>query len=259
MFAFPYLVEILTPRRSSPQPVEAEMGRFAEKYQRILDAGYGISIPDNPMGRPRFSALEAIESCRLPISSTRLMMNLNTFHSKSELDSILDKAAAVGIEFLLIVRGDGGPALSRLEPAEIGGKRSVPTSMDLLRYINTTRAGCFITGAAFNPYTPASFERDKLEEKIAAGARFAVTQPLIGRNPHVDRLADLNIPVVVEAWMSENVELLFKSVGKTREQVGAYDPVENLRALHKAYPASCVYLSMLSFTQEWSVILPRTR
>ena len=69
---------------------------------------------------------------------------------------------------------------------------------------------------------------------------------------------DLNIPVVVEAWMSQNIDLLYKSVGKEKdEKAEKYDPVENLKALHRYYPESCVYLSMLSFLQDWQEILPK--
>jgi hypothetical protein len=36
-----------------------------------------------------------------------------------------------------------------------------------------------------------------------------------------------------------------------------YDPIENLKALHAIYPECCVYLSMLSFKQDWNQILPQ--
>jgi methylenetetrahydrofolate reductase (NADPH) len=71
-------------------------------------------------------------------------------------------------------------------------------------------------------------------------------------------LQDLNIAIVIEAWMSRNIDLLYRSVGKNRdEKAEKYDPVENLRALHRFYPQCSVYLSMLSFKQEWHEILPR--
>ena len=68
----------------------------------------------------------------------------------------------------------------------------------------------------------------------------------------------INIAIVIEAWMSENIDLLYRSVGKNKdEKTEKYDPVENLKALHKFYPQCSVYLSMLSFKQEWHKILPR--
>jgi hypothetical protein len=97
-----------------------------------------------------------------------------------------------------------------------------------------------------------------MKEKIAAGAKYAVTQPVIGKDKNVDMLKDLDIEIVVEAWMSQNIDLLYRSVGKNKnEKAEKYDPVENLKAIHEFYPQCCVYLSMLSFKQDWKEILPR--
>ena len=258
MFHFPYLIEILTPKRAALGDLEERMSGFAQKYRRIFDSGCGVSIPDNPMGQPRYSLLEVTEFCGLPAHAQRTVMNLNTFHSKEELDGMLTRASRLGLKYLLVVRGDGGPALPKLEPQSIGSKRSVTTSIDLIRYINSEYSGVFITGAAFNQYNPIDFESDRLKQKIDAGAKFVITQPVLGKDPNVDLLEDFNIPVVIEAWMSEKVDLLLKSVRREKdERAAGYDPVKNLHVLHQAYPQNCVYLSMLSFKQDWHGILPR--
>jgi methylenetetrahydrofolate reductase (NADPH) len=185
-------------------------------------------------------------------------MNLNTFHTKEDVDDLLKTAQELRIQNLMIIRGDGSPELPRLEPKRIGGRKNIATSADLLRYINNEHADKFVTGAAFNQYNPIPFETNRLKEKIEAGARFVVTQPVIGKDPNVDLLADFGIPVVIEAWMSENVDLLFRSVRKQKdERAKGYDPVENLKRLHDAYPDNCVYLSMLRFKEDWGNILPR--
>jgi hypothetical protein len=81
---------------------------------------------------------------------------------------------------------------------------------------------------------------------------------VVGRDPNVDTIEDLGIPVIVEAWMSKDVDLLYQSVRKEKdERVQVYDPIGNLRELHQAYPENCVYLSMLSFKEDWRAILPR--
>jgi len=258
MFNYPYLVELLSPKRSTGDQSEALLDRFAERYRKIIDAGCGVSIPDNPMGQPRLGALESFDLKDLSVDSDRVVMNLNTFHTKSELDGLLQKAAKVNLKYILVVRGDGGPLLPKLESESIGGNRSVATSIDLIRYINTEYSNQFITGAAFNPYNPMPFELNRMKQKIEAGARYAVTQPVIGNDKSVDMLKDLNITIVVEAWMSNNIDLLYRSVGKKKdENAGKYDPIENLKALHEFYPQCCVYLSMLSFKRDWKKILPR--
>lgn len=256
MFNYPYLVELLSPRRDSDK-VEEFLDRFAERYQRVVDAGYGVTVPDNPMGQPRLGALESIELRGLTVDPEKLIMNLNTFHSKKELDGLLKKAVDVNLKYILVIRGDGGPQLSKLDPSSIGGKMNIATSMDLLQYINREYQGQFVTGAAFNPYNRMPFELNRMKQKIEAGAKYAITQPIIGQDENVDELKGLGIPVVVEAWMSDNIDLLYKSVGKEKdEKAEAYDPVKNLEKLHEFYPESCVYLSMLSFKQDWKTALP---
>jgi len=259
MFDYPYIVELLSPKRAVEGGADKQhFDGFAGRFQRIIAAGFGLSIPDNPMGQPRMGALASIGLKKLHLDPDKVVMNLNTFHTKKELDEILKTAVIAKLKYILVIRGDGGPLLSKVEPKSIGGTKNVATSIDLIRYINVEFSGQFITGAAYNPYKPVSFELKHMEKKIEAGAKFAVTQPIIGRDQSVDELQLLNIPIIVEAWMSKNIDLLYKSVGKEKaETAGNFDPIDNLKALHMYYPECCVYLSMLSFKQDWRQILPR--
>jgi methylenetetrahydrofolate reductase (NADPH) len=253
-----YLVEILTPKRTRGEVDNAAVNQFAERYYRIIDLGMGLSVPDNPMGQPRHSLVEMIEKAGLPAVPRQTVMNLNTFHTEKELGQILKSAAKLKIKYLLIVRGDGGPLLPKLDPKSIGGSKSVVTSIDLIRHINREYNGVFIAGAAFNQYNAMPLERQRLELKVEAGAKFVITQPVIGQDDCVSGLAEMNIPVVVEAWMSKNVDLFLKSVGSSNLNLGqGFDPHKNLQALHQAYPDSCIYLSMLGFKKSWKETLPR--
>ena len=103
MFKYPYLVELLSPKRSTGDQIEAFLDRFAERYRRIIDAGCGVSIPDNPMGQPRLGALESFELRDLSVDSEKVVMNLNTFHTRSELDGLLQKAAEANLKYIAIV------------------------------------------------------------------------------------------------------------------------------------------------------------
>lgn len=256
MFDYPYIIELLTPRKSTEGYSEQLLHRFGERFTRIMQAGCGISIPDNPMGNLRLGALEAIEILNLSFDPERVVINLNTFHSKDELDELLDRALRMGIRFLLVVRGDGGPSLPKLDPAAIGGKFNVASSADLIGFINRTHPGKFLTGAAFNHYNPIDVELMRLNKKIAAGSLFVVTQPVIGAEPRLDQLKALDIPLVVEAWMSDNIQLFSQSVGDDSLEVADYDPAVNLRLLHESFPSSCVYLSMLNLKESFVDLLP---
>jgi hypothetical protein len=107
------------------------------------------------------------------------------------------------------------------------------------------------------PLIPEKTELNRLHRKIAAGARFVITQPVIGKDPYGDLLNDLNVTPVLEAWMSPKIDLLYKSIRRPKdEKAEDYDPLEYLKRLHGAYPDSCGYLSMLGFSQDWKPILP---
>ena len=45
MFNYPYLVELLSPKRSNDDQFDSLLDRFVERYRRIIDAGFGVSIP----------------------------------------------------------------------------------------------------------------------------------------------------------------------------------------------------------------------
>ena len=256
MFDYPYIIELLTPKKTDDTYPERLLNRFGERFNRAMKSGCAVSIPDNPMGNLRMGGLESIELLGLSFDPERLVINLNTFHHKDELDNILETALRARVRFLLVVRGDGGPALSRLDPARIGGRFNVASSADLIGYINRVYPDKFVTGAAFNHYNPIEIELKRLDKKIAAGARYIVTQPVIGKEPRLNQLGARKIPLVVEAWMSHNIELFSQSVGDDTLLVADYDPVDNLQILHDSFPDSCVYLSMLDFKEKFEELLP---
>jgi methylenetetrahydrofolate reductase (NADPH) len=268
----PYIIEILTPKKgdASPERSLRDVNRFGERYSRIHAAGCAVSIPDNPLGIPRLHALEAADRLGLAVDPERFIMNLNSYHSREGLEELLEASAGKGVRYLLVVRGDGSPGLPKLRPEDIGAGASVVTSIELLAYINRRYPGVFVTGCAYNQYKPAAVETAKLAKKIAAGAKFVITQPVIGRDPAIDGLlgvsglgihgpaSDGPIPVIVEAWMSCKTDLLVKSVkGDDVRVPSPYDPMGNLGELHRAYPGKPVYLSMLDFSVEWERLLPR--
>ncbi len=254
----PYLIEILTPLKEGADPRNVKLKRFAARYRRIVDSGCAVSIPDNPMGNLRLPALRALELLDLPVDPEKLMINLNTFHTKDELGVFLKTALEKGVRYLLIIRGDGSSELPKLQPEEFDIDVKMVTTVELLEYINRKYGGSFITGGAFNQYKPIKIELQRLERKINAGAKFIITQPVIGKDPNVDLLKDYGIPIVVEAWMSNNTDLLYKSVRIEKDaNAEKYDPVKNLSILHEAYPDNAFYLSLLSFKSDWEKTLPR--
>ena len=231
----PYIIELLTPKQSDER-FEEKLDEFAQRYSRILTEGATVSVCDNPLGNLHFTAMEVVGFLQLQFQPERTLLHLNSFHRKPDFDDFLAEARGHGLKYLLIVSGDGSPRLPRLEPDELGMDAKTVTSVEMLRYIEKQYPGCFTCGVAFNQYEPLDSEREKLSRKLDAGARFVITQPVIGREDSVAALESLGVPVFVGAWMSKHIEPLCECIGVQRPLEARYDPLSNLGRVKEAYP-----------------------
>jgi methylenetetrahydrofolate reductase (NADPH) len=248
-------IEIIPPKQDS-QKLEEDLDLFASKFERVMESGFTASITDNAMGLLAFQGHECIEELGLRARPDQILIHLNTFHTKQNLDDILESCEKLGINSILAISGDGSPRLPKLKPseAEADGTASV-TSVDLTRYIRKHYPS-FAVGVAFNPYEPEEHEFEKLKRKLDAGASFVITQPIIERNAAVDRLLKEypDLPVIVEAWMSKKLFLLSDVVGYPIPEDAAFDPIGTLETLLKLYPGCGFYLSLLGFKTQYSAI-----
>ena len=246
-----YFNEVLTPKQNS-EDIEKDLEKFAVKYQASLDNNFVICITDNPMGNLSFEAFETIETTEVPLKPENLLIHLNTFHRKQDLDRILKTMADNGVENILAVSGDGTERLHRLSPEEVGFDVTSVTSVELMKYIEREYPNTFKFGVAFNHYEPQESEREKLNRKFDAGAEFIITQPVIKQNENIDWLKTLNVPVVVEAWMSKRIDLVAECVGYDLpdEEKLSYDGIENLKHLRKNYPDFGVYFAFLGMKKQ---------
>jgi methylenetetrahydrofolate reductase (NADPH) len=246
-------IEILTPKQNS-EKLEADLDVFAEKYQKVMDAGYVACITDNPMGLLSFQATEIIPELGLPVHPEQLMIHLNTFHTKESLDAILNTAQEMGCKYLLVISGDGSERLPKLAPASIGLTGNAVTAVELLGYIRKAYPGVFNCGVAFNPYEPQDHELEKMRHKVEAGAEFIITQPVIGRDARVLALKEFGLPVIIDAWMSKKLHLLSECVGYEIPEDTPYDPIDNLKQLQAHYPESGFYLALLGFKTQYPLL-----
>jgi methylenetetrahydrofolate reductase (NADPH) len=250
-----YHVEILPPKQDS-EKLEADLRGFADKFNRVMDSGYCACITDNAMGLLAFQGHETIGHLGLRVLPEQVMLHLNTFHSKRDLDDLLAQCAEMGVKYLLVVSGDGSTRLPRLSPEDLGvtGAAAV-TSVELLSYIRGHYPD-FVLGVAFNPYEPAEEEFDKLNRKLAAGASFVITQPIIERNAVVSELLEKysDIPVIIEAWMSKKLYLLSDVVGYKIPEDAEFSPLSALENLHRWFPHCGVYMSLLGFKTQYHIV-----
>ena len=251
-----YLVEVLPPKQDS-ENLEADLKKFCTRYRKVIDSGYCVCITDNTMGNLSFQGTEIIEEFQLSVLPKQVMIHLNTFHRKDDLDNILTTCHQKEIEYILVITGDGSPRLPKLRPEDVNFTNiDSITSVELLSYIHREYPGSFCLGVAFNPYEPEEHELEKMARKIKAGAKFIITQPIIGRNKVLDKLINRypQIPVIVEAWMSKNINLLSQAVGYEIGMNEEYDPIANLKLLHKLYPGCGFYLSLLGFKTQYDLL-----
>lgn len=251
-----YHVEILPPKQES-EKLEADLTLFADKFNRVMDSGYCACITDNAMGNLAFQGSEVMEEMGLEARPGQVLIHLNTFHTLEDLHNILDFCQTHAIDQLLVISGDGSDRLPKLQPTDIGAEGvEAVTSVELLAYIRKTYPGVFSLGVAFNPYEPPEHEFEKLERKLAAGAEFIITQPIVEKNAIIDTLLATypDIPVVVEAWMSRKIHLLSAAVGYDIPESTEFDPIATLQQIHRMYPACGVYLALLGFKTQYHLI-----
>ncbi|MBP5293925.1 MAG: methylenetetrahydrofolate reductase [Clostridia bacterium] len=250
-----YHVEIIPPKQDS-QKLEEDLVLFSEKLKRVQTSGFTASITDNAMGRLAFQGCECIEELGLTVDPEKIMIHLNAFHTKEGLDEILSACTRLGIRTILAVSGDGSPRLPRLKPEELGiTNAGAVTSVELIRYIRSNYPELNV-GCAFNPYEPETEEFEKMERKLAAGARFVVTQPIIEKNPLVDKLIEKHpdLPLSIEIWMSPKLYLLSDVVGYPIPTDASYDPIATLETLRAEYSGCGVYLSLLGFKTQYDAV-----
>jgi len=252
----PYIIELLTPKQSD-ENFEQKLEVFAQRYRKILDSGAIVSVCDNPLGNIHFTAMEVVGFLGLPLDPECTLLHLNSFHRKIDFDLFLRYARERGLRYLLVVSGDGGPRLTRLEPAELGIDAKTVTAVELLRYIEREYGGYFTCGVAFNQYEPMEEEREKLHRKLQAGARFIITQPVIAADAHVEDLRAEGVPVFVGAWMSKRIDPLCECIGVIKPEFSDYDPELNLARIHEGFSTWGIYLSQLGFKRPWENLLTR--
>ena len=246
----------LTPPKHASQQFARDLETFRNKYEDFTGDGFIASITDNAMAKMAFQGTELIDTLGLSVRPDNVLIHLNTFHRKEDLDRILADATRMGLHNILAVTGDGSDKMHKLLPEELEATEvTATTSVELIRYIRKHYPDLII-GAAFNNYEPPESEFAKLDRKIAAGVSYVITQPILGKDEQIDRLLREypDLPVVTEVWMSPKLSLLSDIIGREIPDDYPYDPFETLKTVRELYPQCGNYLGMLSYKYQYPVI-----
>ena len=196
-------------------PKGASLERLLTVAGRLRDSGLVdvFDVNDNPLARARMSSLgsAALLEQRLGVETVPHLTPRDA--SVRGLESQLLGAHAGGIRNLLAVTGD------HPTPGDQGGSGAVYQVdaiglVEIIAALNSGRdragklidsATAFHTGVAVNPTADdLDLELERFRRKVAAGARFAMTQVLFDLAPLVSLLERLGgrwpVPVLVGVW-----------------------------------------------------------
>lgn len=186
-----------------------DCGKVLEGSRALRDAGAdAINLAENPLARVRMGNIALGSIIRRELGIEVIVHITCRDRNLLGLQSDLMGASLLGIRSVLAVTGD---------PARMGDQAGASSVYDLnsfglIKLLADLNSGvnalgneigdgaAFVIGCAFNPNTPKmEAQVARLEKKIAAGARFAQTQPIydIARlDEMLERTAHLDIPIL---------------------------------------------------------------
>ena len=205
-----------------------------------------VDINDNPMARARMNALMAAAAIQREAGIETIPHVTPRDTTVMGLEGVLLGAHAEGVRNILAVTGD---------PPQVGdypGSRGVYEidSIGLVQMIARLNQGVdyvgkaidqrtsFFTGVAVNPTADdLPLELERFERKLAAGARFAMTQALFDASqlqPLLDHYGGaVPIPILVGVWPLRSHALALRL---HNEVPGITVPADVLEALERAGP-----------------------
>lgn len=185
-------------------------GEVVSLVRRLKTAGIdAVNIAENPMARMRMSSLALAHLIQERTGIETILHFTCRDRNLLGIQSELLGASALGIKNILALRGD---------PAEIGDFPKATSVYDidtvgLVRLIKQFNEGkdmagnpigtptSFLVGVAVNPSSPdINAEIKRLEEKVSAGADFALTQPqydLSNLENFLKEIEHFKIPIIV--------------------------------------------------------------
>jgi methylenetetrahydrofolate reductase (NADPH) len=192
MFDEPFVVTVEVVPPQGPCPAET----LSALESLAVRPFYGFSVASNPLAKARMSALALCALIRLRIGKTAILHVTTRDHNRLSLQGELWGARALGIETVLAASGDF---------MALGDRRRTTTVRDIDVYdlVRMARQAEMNTGVVFDAHPERgglAGAVDHLKRKVAAGAQFAVTQPVFDRKA-ADELAeatrDVGIPVIM--------------------------------------------------------------
>jgi homocysteine S-methyltransferase len=176
---------------------------------RVLKGVDAINLADSPMARVRMSPIALAHLIKEKLGIETILHMTCRDRNLLSLQSELLGAYALGIENVLALTGDP-PSIGDFPHATGVFDVTSEGLVHLIRQLNSGNdlAGNklnaptnFCIGVALNPTADdLDKEIDRLKRKVAAGAHFALTQPIYSRRVVdllLDKCSDVGIPILI--------------------------------------------------------------
>ncbi len=166
--AFTTTIEVVPP--TGPDP-----GRLLAALAHVSDRPfYGFSVATNPVAKSRMSALVMCHLIQQAAGKPAILHLTTRDHNRLSLQGELWGARALGIETVMAATGDFVALEDRRHTTTV-------RDVDVYGLVKMAREAGLRTGVVFDPRPEndgLSRAVERLAHKAAAGAQFAVTQPV---------------------------------------------------------------------------------
>jgi len=203
---FVVTVEIVPPKGCDPQKTIAAA-------RLLRDAGFdAFNVPDGPRASARMSALLTAALCQSEAGIEAILHYTCRDRNLLGIQSDLFGASAIGLRHILAVTGDPPkmgdyPDATAVFDIDSIGLTNVLHNLNLGRDIGGSAFGSptrFVIGVAANPCAVNLDEEiRRFEYKVAAGAEFAITQPVFDVSAlerFLSRIRHVRIPILAGVW-----------------------------------------------------------
>ena len=156
-------------------PVGPDAGPLMKLLKSVLTLPFqAFSVATNPVAKPRMSAMATCALTRQVTGKPAILHCTTRDHNRLSLQGTLWGAQALGVQTVLVATGD---------MVALGDRHITTTvrDMDVFALVKMARESGLQTGVVIDPHPESNgFERAirRLNQKVDAGAQFAVTQPI---------------------------------------------------------------------------------
>ena len=165
---FMVTIEVVPPAGPDAAPLLAAL-------EPLVDLAFdAFSVATNPVAKPRMSAMALCALLQQQTGKPAILHCTTRDHNRLSLQAMLWGARALGIETVLIATGDFIALEDRAHTTSVG-------DLDVFDLVRMAREAGLRTGVVFDTRPESNGQQEalrRLAAKAAAGAQFAVTQPV---------------------------------------------------------------------------------